>query len=45
MRMVPANIIERLTTFEQEEDEKREINGTQRRTHALKEKASKHSPS
>src|SRR3954465_3886760 len=43
--MVPVDILERLTTFEQEEDEKREINGTLRRTHALKEKASKHSSS
>src|SRR4051812_26561775 len=43
--MVPADVLERLTTFEKEEDEKREINGTRRRTHALKAKASKHSSS
>src|SRR3954462_5929165 len=44
-KMVPTDILERLTTFEQEEDEKREINGTRMRTHALKAKASKHSSS
>src|SRR3954471_19663203 len=44
-KMVPADVLERLTTFEKEEDENREINGTQRRTHALKAKASKHSSS
>src|ERR1043165_192244 len=44
-KMVPADVLERLTTFEKEEDEKREINGTRRRTHALKAKASKHSSS
>src|SRR4051812_44980120 len=43
--MVPADVLERLTTFEKEEDEKREINGTRRKTHALKAKASKHSSS
>src|SRR3954465_12464524 len=43
--MVPADVLERLTTFEKEEDEKGEINGTQRRTHALKAKALKHSSS
>ena len=43
--MVPADVLERLTTYEKEEDEKREINGTRRRTHALKAKASKHSSS
>src|SRR3954471_422712 len=43
--MVPADVLKRLTTFEKEEDEKREINGTKRRTHALKAKASKHSSS
>src|SRR3954466_4116545 len=42
-KMLPADILERLTTFEQEEEEKREINGTRRRTHALKAKALKHS--
>jgi len=40
-KMVPADVLERLTTFEKEEDEKREINGTRRRTHSLKAKASK----
>src|ERR1041384_4896770 len=44
-KMVPADVLERLTTFEKEEDEKREINGTKRRVHALKAKASKHSSS
>src|SRR3954462_218862 len=44
-KMVPADVLERLTTFEKEEDEKREINGTRRRTHALKAKASKYSSS
>src|ERR1043165_819485 len=44
-KMVPVDVLERLTTFEKEEDEKREINGTKRRVHALKAKASKHSSS
>src|SRR3954468_16256104 len=44
-KMVPADVLERLTTFEKEEDEKREINGTRRRTHALKAKSSKYSSS
>src|ERR1043165_5930770 len=44
-KMVPADVLERLTTFEKEEDEKHEINGTRRKTHALKAKASKHSSS
>src|SRR3954466_9053242 len=43
--MVPADVLERLTTFEKEEDEKREINATRRKTHVLKAKASKHSSS
>src|SRR3954462_5453620 len=43
--LVHADVLERLTSFEKEEDEKREINGTRRRTHALKAKASKHSSS
>src|SRR3954462_9797887 len=30
-KMVPADVLERLTTFEKEEDEKREINGTRRK--------------
>src|SRR3954462_13184028 len=41
-KMVPADVLERLTTFDNEEDEKHEINGTRRKTHALKAKASKH---
>src|SRR4051812_30471024 len=44
-KMVPADVLERLTTFEKEEDEMREINVTRRRTHALKAKASRHSSS
>jgi hypothetical protein len=44
-KMVPADVLERLNTFEKEEDEKREINGSKRRVHALKAKASKHSSS
>src|SRR4051812_37663017 len=44
-KMVPADVLERLTTFEKEEDEKREINGTRRRTHALTAKALKYSSS
>src|SRR3954470_1047012 len=43
--MVPVDVLERLTTFEKEEDEKHEINGTRRKTHAHKAKASKHSSS
>src|SRR3954465_2179759 len=43
--MVLADVLERLTTFEKEEDEKGEINGTQRRTHALKAKSLKYSSS
>ena len=35
----PANILERLKTFEIEENERREVNGT-KRSHALKAKAS-----
>src|ERR1041385_4712451 len=41
--LVGADIIERLNTFEMEEDEKRDINGSRRRPHALKAKASHHS--
>src|SRR3954462_1432705 len=44
-KMVHADVLVRLTTFEKEEDEKREINGTRRITHALKAKASKYSSS
>src|SRR3954462_801961 len=42
-RLVAADILERLNTFEMEEDEKRDINGSRRRSHALKAKASRHS--
>ena len=41
--MSPADILERLTTYELEQDEKRDVNGTRRRSHALKAKASCHS--
>src|ERR1044071_9480166 len=41
--LVAADILERLNTFEMEEDEKRDVNGTQRKSHALKAKASHHS--
>src|SRR3954463_15473301 len=41
-KMVPADVLKRLTTFEKKEDEKREINGTRRKTHDLKAKASTH---
>src|SRR3954471_8263586 len=40
-RLVAADILERLNTFEMEEDEKRDINGSRRRSHALKAKASR----
>src|SRR3954470_14701445 len=36
--LVAADILERLNTFEMEEDEKRDINGSRRRSHALKAK-------
>src|SRR3954465_6060001 len=42
-RLVAADILERLNTFEMEEDEKRDINGSRRKNHALKAKASCHS--
>src|ERR1041385_5935229 len=42
-RLDAADILERLNNFEMEEDEKRDINGSRRRYHALKEKASRHS--
>src|SRR3954462_6851127 len=42
-RLVAADILERLNTFEMEEDEKRDINGSRRKSHALKAKASRHS--
>src|SRR3954465_7701272 len=41
--MTPADILERLMSYELELEEKRDVNGTQRRTHALKAKASHHS--
>src|SRR3954465_5129325 len=41
--LVTADILERLTTFEMEEEEKRDVNGTRRKFHALKAKASRHS--
>src|SRR3954469_17078409 len=41
--LVAADIIDRLNTFEMEEDEKRDVNGTRRKSHALKAKASHHS--
>ena len=41
--MTPAYILERLMTYELELEEKRDVNGTRRRSHALKEKASRHS--
>src|SRR3954465_12759245 len=41
--LVAADILERLNTFEMEEDEKRDINGSRRRSHALKAKVSRHS--
>src|SRR3954462_2621186 len=42
-RLVAADILERLNTFEMEEDEKRDINGSRRRSHDLEAKASHHS--
>src|SRR3954464_7131307 len=38
-----ADILEGLTTYELEQEEKRDVNGTRRRSHALKAKASRHS--
>ena len=43
--LVPDDIIERLKTHEMEEEEKHDVNGSRRRTHALKAKASRHSSS
>src|SRR3954463_6330274 len=40
--ITPADVLERLTTYELELEEKRDVNGTRRRTHALKAKASRH---
>src|SRR4051812_25771470 len=41
--MTPADVLERLTTYELELEEKRDVNGNRRRSHALKAKASRHS--
>ena len=41
--LVPADILERLTTYELEQDDKHDVNGSRRRPHALKAKASRHS--
>src|SRR3954462_7068469 len=41
--ITPADVLERLTTYEMELEEKRDVNGTRRRTHALKANASRHS--
>src|SRR3954469_19678226 len=41
--MTPADILERLVTYELEFEEKRDVNGTRRKSHALKAKASRHS--
>src|SRR4051812_47604518 len=41
--ITPTDVIERLTTYEMELEEKRDVNGTRRRTHALKANASRHS--
>ena len=41
--MTPADILERLMTYEIDLEEKRDVNGTRRRSHALKAKASRHS--
>ena len=43
--LVPVDIIERLKTHEMEEEEKLDVNGSRRRTRALKAKASHHSSS
>ena len=40
--LVPADVVERLKTHEMEEEEKHDVNGPQRRTHALKASASRH---
>src|SRR3954471_18690304 len=42
-RLSPADLLERLTTYELEQEEKCDVNGTRRRSHALMEKASRHS--
>ena len=40
--LVPADVVERLKTHEMEEEEKHDVNGSRRRTHALKASASRH---
>ena len=40
--LVPADVVERLKTHEMEEEEKHDVNGSRRRTHALKASASHH---
>src|SRR3954467_6268637 len=41
--ITPTYVLEILTTYELELEEKRDVNGIRRRTHALKAKASRHS--
>src|SRR3954465_15322229 len=41
--MNPAYVLETLTTYELELEEKRDVNGNRRRSHALKAKSSRHS--
>src|SRR3954467_14790230 len=41
--MTPADVLERLTTYELELEEKRDVNGSRRRSHALKAKTSRYS--
>ena len=41
--MTPADVLERLTTYELELEQKRDVNGSRRRSHALKAKVSRHS--
>src|ERR1043165_1042604 len=41
--MTPADVLERLTTYELKIEEKCDVNGSRRRSHALKAKASRHS--
>src|ERR1041384_5976241 len=42
-KMTPADVLETLTTYELELEEKRDVNGSLRRSHALKAKSSRHS--
>ena len=44
-KLKPADIIERLKTHEMEEEERRAVNGTSRKSHALKAKSSHDSSS